>query len=99
MGLIGERVEDRRSYLRQLEQERLDTVLYHYKRVSGYYWTSPWRTNDIMTFKNNYNKVINDIGRNSRQSQDVFSRPNRFKRIEMKGDMSPQQMGEYNQTR
>lgn len=65
MEKVGQEVEAIRLHKAQVEQLRKDTLHYHYRQLSLYYFATNWRVPDINSFKNNYKQVVAEIGRNS----------------------------------
>ena len=65
MEKVGQEVEAIRLHKAQVEQLRKDTLHYHYRQLSLYYFATNWRVREINSFKNNYKQVVAEIGRNS----------------------------------
>ena len=69
MEKVGQQVEAIRTHKAQVEQLRIDTLDYHYKRLCSYWFsTETYYFPHINSFKNNHKQVIAQIGRNSQYS-------------------------------
>jgi hypothetical protein len=65
MEKVGQEVEAIRLHKEQVEQLRKDTLHYHYRQLSQYYFATNYRVPTINSFKDNYQRVVEEIGRNS----------------------------------